>query len=81
MGISLQGLALRAYRSGNAGQTWAFDRTVSGVQTNADREMMWADHSAKSPFQDNIYVIWNSGGKIFVNRRTGPGAPGRYPFG
>jgi hypothetical protein len=81
MGISLQPeFRLRAYRSSNGGQTWAFDGTVSGAQTNVDREMMWTDHSARSPFQDNIYVIWNSGGKIFVNRRTGPAGAWQVPI-
>jgi len=80
MGISLQGFRLRAYRSSNGGQTWAFDGTVSGAQTNADREMMWTDHSAASPHQDNIYVIWNNGGKIFVNRRTGPTGAWQVPI-
>ena len=65
-------LQLRAYQSTDGGQTWAFDDTVSGAQTNADKQLMWVDNSPASPFKDNIYVIWHNGTPAFVNRRNGP---------
>jgi hypothetical protein len=64
-------LRLRAYRSTNGGKTWALDGTISGTQTAADKQLMWVDHSATSPFKDNIYVIWHGGNPAFVNRRSG----------
>jgi hypothetical protein len=63
-------LFLRAYSSADGGQTWVFDGTISGNQNAADKQLMWADHSALSPFRDNIYVIWHNGLPVFVNRRT-----------
>jgi len=72
-------LRMRAYKSTNGGATWSFDNTVSSTQTNADKQMMWVDHSAASAFKDHIYVCWHNGDLAFVNRRTGPagawGAP------
>lgn len=74
IGINSAGtqLRMRAYKSTNAGQTWTFDNTFSGTQTSADKQLMWVDHSATSPFKDNIYVCWHNGLPQFVNRRTGP---------
>lgn len=63
-------LQLRSFKSSNGGATWAFDATISGVQTAADKEMMWVDHSATSPFRDNIYVIWHNNQPAFVTRRA-----------
>src|SRR6185369_11394536 len=40
--------------------------------TDIDKPMMWVDHSAASPFANNIYVIWNQG-PAYVNRRTSAG--------
>ena len=65
-------LRMRAYKSTNGGATWSFDNTVSSTQTNADKQMMWVDHSAASAFKDHIYVCWHNGDLAFVNRRTGP---------
>ena len=75
MGINSAGtsLKIRAYKSTNSGATWTFDGTVSGSQTNTDKQMMWVDHSATSSFKDNIYLCWHNGAPQFVNRRTSTG--------
>jgi hypothetical protein len=65
-------LRMRAYKSTDGGATWTFDATFSGSQTQADKQMKWIDHSATSPFKDNIYVIWHNNAPAYVNRRTGP---------
>jgi hypothetical protein len=64
-------LRLRSFRSSD-GVRWVPDGDVSGDQTSADKQMMWTDHSDRSPFKDQIYVIWHSGRPVYVNRRTGP---------
>ncbi len=66
-------LRLRAFRSTNGGATWVSDGTISGNQTATDKQRMWVDHSATSPFKDNIYVIWHNGLPSFVARRTATG--------
>jgi hypothetical protein len=73
-GINSSGttLKMRAYKSTNGGATWTFDATFSGTQTNTDKEMIWADHSATSPFKDYLYACWHNGNPAYVNRRTGP---------
>jgi hypothetical protein len=75
LGINASGsqLRLRAFKSVNNGATWTFDGTVSGSQTNTDKQMMWVDHSAASPFKDNIYLCWHNGTPQYVNRRTASG--------
>jgi len=65
-------LRLRTFRSSDGGATWQIDDIISGAQTEADRQMIWTDHSERSPFRDNVYVIWHNGPLIFVSRRTGP---------
>jgi hypothetical protein len=65
-------LKMRSYKSTDGGATWTFDATFSGSATNNDKQMMWVDHSATSPFKDNIYVIWHPGAPAVVARRTGP---------
>jgi hypothetical protein len=72
LGIS-SGLKVRAYKSTTGGATWTFDGTVSGTQTNTDKEMIWVDHSAASPFKDNLYACWHNGSPVYVNRRTAAG--------
>lgn len=66
-------LIIRSFRSTNSGATWTLDGTVSPGQTGADKQLQWVDHSATSPFKDNIYVIWHDGEPAFVNRRTASG--------
>jgi len=72
IGIKGQTLKMRAYKSTNGGQTWTFDNTFSASQRNTDKQIMWVDHSATSPFANYIYVCWHNGNPAFVNRRTGP---------
>ena len=68
-GLSLR---LRAFRSSDGGAHWTPDGDISGDQTFADKQMMWTDHSERSPFKDHLYAIWHNGAPVFVNRRTGP---------
>src|ERR1700687_1806476 len=65
-------LIMRSYKSTNGGASWTFDNTFSGSFTNNDKQQQWVDHSATSPFKDNIYVIWHPGLPCVVARRTGP---------
>jgi hypothetical protein len=73
-------LTLRCYKSVDAGKTWTFDSKLSGTQTNVDKDMMWVDHSPRSPFKDNMYVIWHNDIPAFVARRTGIGGPWSAPI-
>ena len=66
-------LKIQAYRSTDNGATWTFDGTVSGSQTQTDKQMMWVDHSATSPYKDQIYMCWHNGAPQYVNRRTSTG--------
>jgi hypothetical protein len=72
IGIKGNTLKMRSYKSTNGGQTWVFDNTFSGSQRSTDKQIMWTDHSATSPFANNIYVCWHNGLPAFVNRRNGP---------
>ncbi len=63
-------LKVQSYRSTNGGATWVFDGTISGTQTNTDKQMQWIDHSASSPYKDQNYVIWHNGAPAYMNRRT-----------
>ncbi len=65
-------LRARAYRSPDGGATWNFDAVASGSQAAVDKELMWVDRGAASPFANRIYVMWHNGQPAFVNRRTGP---------
>jgi hypothetical protein len=80
IGIHGGALHLRAYKSTDHGATWTFDATYSGAQTNTDKEMIWVDHSAASPYQDNLYAVWHNGDPVYVNRRTGPGGSWQTPI-
>ena len=75
MGINSSATVLKvqSYRSTNGGATWIFDGTVSGSQTNTDKQMQWIDHSATSPYKDQNYVIWHNGAPAYMNRRTSSG--------
>jgi hypothetical protein len=72
IGIKGNTLKMRAYKSTDSGQTWTFDNTFSGSQRNTDKELMWVDHSATSPFKDYVYACWHNGNPAFANRRNGP---------
>jgi hypothetical protein len=72
-------LKMRSYKSTDGGATWTFDADFSGGNTNNDKQMMWTDHSATSPFKDNIYLIWHPGTPAVVARRTGPAGSWQAP--
>jgi hypothetical protein len=73
MGINGSVLKVQSYKSTNSGATWTFDGTISGTQTNTDKQMQWIDHSASSAYANNNYVIWHNGNPAFMNRRTSTG--------
>lgn len=74
LGINSHGtLRLHAYKSVDGGATWTWDATVSGGQSRADKPRMWIDHSAASPYRDNLYACWHNGLPQYVNRRTAAG--------
>jgi membrane-bound inhibitor of C-type lysozyme len=78
LGIRGSNIQLRSYRSTDGGAHWVFDATASGTQLDADKQLMWIDDSATSPFKDTIYTIWHFGNPAYVNRRnpiTGWGSP------
>jgi hypothetical protein len=62
-------LRLRLYRSTDGGRNWTFDSTISGSHTSADKQQAWVDHSAASPFADNLYVIWHNDRPVYMNRK------------
>ena len=78
--VSQANLAVRAYRSRDGGASWTLDGTPSGLQGFNDKDMMWVDHGAASPFQDNVYVIWDIGGQVMVARRNGPHGSWQAPI-
>ncbi len=72
LGINSGGSVLigRMYTSADNGVTWAQEATWSGTQTSVDKQMVWVDHSATSPYKDRAYVIYHNGTPAFMNRRT-----------
>jgi hypothetical protein len=62
--------SVRAYQSTDNGQTWTLDATPSGAQTGTDREIIWVDKSAISPFKDQVYATWHNGTPVFFARKT-----------
>lgn len=72
-------LVLRTYKSTNAGGTWAFDSTVTNSQDDMDKEAFWIDHTATSPYKDNMYLIWHNGSPCYVSVRAGPGGTWSAP--
>jgi len=68
---------LYSFNSTDRGATWNLDAVVSGAQTGADREIIWVDHSATSPFKDQVYTVWHNGTPVFFSRRTA-GAGGTW---
>ena len=70
LGIVGGALRLRNYVSTDNGATWTFEATPSAAQTNVDKQMVWADHSATSPFKDNQYAIWHNGTPAFMSTRN-----------
>jgi hypothetical protein len=72
-------LILRTFKSTDQGSTWTFDSDVGGGQTAMDKQALWVDHNATSPFKDNMYLIWHNGKPAFVSRRVGPGGTWSAP--
>ena len=74
IGINSTGtvLKMRSYKSTDSGVTWTFDATFSSTQSSTDKQMIWVDHSATSPYKDTLYAIWHNGNPAYMNRRTGP---------
>src|SRR5690349_16276107 len=72
-------LILRTFNSTDQGSTWTFDSNVGGGQTAMDKQALWVDHNATSPFKDNMYLIWHNGKPAFVSRRVGPGGTWSAP--
>lgn len=70
----------RVYKSLTDGATWTFDSNFSSTQTSVDKQMMWVDHSATSPYKDNLYVCWHNGAPQFVNRRSAVGGTWGTPI-
>jgi hypothetical protein len=68
------GLAVRAYKSTDGGASWTLDSTLSPPLGNNDKDMMWVDHSASSPFKDNVYVVWDGDGGMMARRMGATGA-------
>ena len=67
-------LFLKAYKSTDSGATWKLDSLISGEgQEQADKQMMWVDHSEASPYKDTIHIIWHNGREVYVSRRS-PGS-------
>lgn len=63
-------IRLYAFTSTDYGANWTFVTTVSGAQTGADRELIWVDRSATSPYKDQVYAAWHNGVPFFFARRT-----------
>jgi hypothetical protein len=73
IGIKGLSLVMRSYKSTDGGATWVYDTSFSARQKNTDKQMMWVDHSATSPYKDRIYVCWHNGNPQYVNTRTAAG--------
>lgn len=64
-------LYLRSFKSTDGGATWKLDSQISSPSQNeADKQMMWVDHSDQSPYKDTIHVIWHDGRAVFVSHHT-----------
>jgi hypothetical protein len=70
---------LRTYKSTNGGQTWTFDSLASGSQTAVDKQRVWVDHSATSPYHDTLYAIWYNTQPAVMNRKL-PGGNWDIPI-
>ena len=71
---------MRTFKSVDQGATWTFDSDVGGGQTAMDKQALWVDHNASSPFKDNMYLIWHNGNPAFVSRRVGPNGTWSAPL-
>lgn len=73
LGIAGAVVKVRNYYSVNNGASWTYDATASGTQTGVDKQMVWIDHSATSPFFNRQYAIWQVGTANFNYRTAGAG--------
>jgi hypothetical protein len=81
VGIGSTGNVIRSFKSTDTNhQTWTFDATLSGLQTNVDRPSLWIDRAA-SPYKDNLYALWwdLNTGATYVARRAGPSGTWQAP--
>ncbi len=74
-------LTVNCFQSTDGGQTWTFDAQISGAQTTTDKPNLWVDHSASSPYRDNLYALWwaTATGDTYVARRLGPAGTWQAP--
>ncbi len=79
VGVGTSSNVVRAFSSTDQGQTWTFDATISGAQTNVDKPNLWIDHSPSSPHRDNMYALWWNNGPTFIARRAGPSGAWQAP--
>ncbi len=64
---------VQVFKSTDRGATWSFVKTVS-TGTNNDKELMWVDTHASSPFRDSLYIAWDvPGGGMRFARSTDRG--------
>lgn len=59
------------YRSTNNGQTWSPAVRVSNA--SSDKEYIHVDHSATSPYRDNVYATWHESNVMMFSRSTDRG--------
>jgi hypothetical protein len=78
--ITTTDLVMRTFKSTDQGATWTFDSTVTGTQSNMDKQALWIDHSATSPHTDNMYLIWHNNNPCFVSTRKGPSGAWSAPL-
>ena len=71
LGTSIQ---VQVFKSTDHGATWSFVGTPSTGRNN-DKELLWIDAFASSPFKDNIYLAWDVPGRgMRFSRSTDNGA-------
>ncbi|MFN0110516.1 MAG: hypothetical protein ACKVZH_16800 [Blastocatellia bacterium] len=70
LGIQGSTLRLRNYFTTDNGANWTFEDTPSDAQTSVDKQWVWVDHNAASPFFNQQYAIWHNGTPAFVSFRT-----------
>jgi hypothetical protein len=81
LGINAAGSSIKAelFRSADHGATWSFLSTVSSGNNN-DKEMLWIDNDAGSPYRNNLYMVWDvPGGGMRFSRSTDSGVTWSTP--
>lgn len=79
LGIVGGTVKVRNYYSTDNGATWTFDGTPSGSQTSVDKQMVWIDHNASSPYYNRQYCIWQVTSARFSYRTAGAGGTWSTP--